>query len=292
MERHAGSWGIAGWIVLGNLLIAGRENDASSRQSFPSSRTIGQEEEARTVLRNSLMIMIVQCLLLAHPATATLTLYTTEAAWLAATINVEEFDTTSDNIALSNEIASVPGGNADLGSILTFDAPNTGLAWSFSLKSLNVPANLARGLVHDDSEAGLAGPRNISIGDADGTGNENTRSLYENDDWQVDILSGPDLTAFAFTLIGNDESVAESLQVFSGQTLLGTINDVLTVGINGTRFFGVVTTEPITHIVFDEDDVDPGPNFDDIAIRDFRFGEVAPTAVESATWTGIKALFR
>ena len=101
------------WIDYAGLsVIRQRGIEANSRQSFPRSPAVVQEQEVRTVLRNGLMIMFVQSLLLAHSATATLTVYTTEAAWRAATMNVEVFDTTANNIALSNEIVSVPGGNS------------------------------------------------------------------------------------------------------------------------------------------------------------------------------------
>ena len=243
--------------------------------------------------RSILTLLVAQSLCLASPGLATLTFYESQAEWLVATQNVEVFDTSSRNIRLANEIFINPSGNSDLGSVLTFEAANTNLLRSFSLMSMNVPSQLPRGLVFDDSEAGLAGPRNISIGDADGTGDPITRSLYEDDDWQIDILSGPGLTAFGFTIIGNNESIAESLQFFSGATLIGTITDLASGAGSNARFLGVVTDEPITRIVFDEDEVDPGPDYDDIAIRDFRFAEEKViTAIETATWANIKTLFQ
>jgi len=226
-------------------------------------------------------------------AAAELTFYDKESGWAAACKTVQEFDTSSENIARANEIGSPPGSNGDLGSLLTFDSANSGLAWSFQFMSVNVPDYMPRGLVFEDSEAGLGGQRNISIGDADGIGDTKTRSLYENDDWKLSILSGPPLTAFGFTLVGNNESLAESLRFYSGSVLVGELTDLATPG-SGTRFIGIVSTDPITRILFDEDEFDPGPDHDDIAIRDFRFGEMldALTGVEQATWAGIKALFR
>jgi hypothetical protein len=232
------------------------------------------------------------CLLLPLTASASFTIFDDEIAWSRAVENLQMFETMSSNIALANEVGNPPGSNTDLGSLLTFEAANTGLSWGFTLRSLSVPVTEPRGLVFDDSEAGLGGPHNISIGDADGIGDSTKRSQYENDDWRVDIISGPELTAFAFTLVGNDQNVAESLQFFSGDSLLAYVTDLLTP--DGSRFYGVVSTEPITHLVFDEDDIDPGPDHDDIAIRDFVFGQMREelTPVESATWSGIKGLFR
>lgn len=232
-------------------------------------------------------------LLLVTSVPAELTFYGSASEWLAASENVEFFDTDSHNIGLADEIGPPPGSNSDLGSVLTFGAANTGLSRSFRLTSLNVPPELGRGLVYDDTEAGLGGPHNISIGDADGAGDPSKRSLYEDDDWQLEMLSGPDLTAFAFYLVGNDQSLAESLQVWSGTTLLGTLTDLITSGANVVRFIGLTSTDPITHIVFDEDEIDAGPDYDDIAIRDFRFGDRRETTpVESMTWAGIKSLYR
>jgi hypothetical protein len=221
-----------------------------------------------------------------------MTVYGNQAEWIAATENIEMFSTSSSNISRANEIHFSPGGNSDLGSILTLDSTSTGLSRSFTLMSLSIPPHMTRGLVLDDSEAGLGGPRNISIGDADGIGDPLTRSMYENDDWRIDIHSGPPLTAFAFTLIGNNESLAESLKFYSGEVLIGSIESLGT--INNVRFFGVTTTEPITRIEFDEDEFDPGPDYDDIAIRDFQFAQLRqiPTAVSATSWAMIKTLFR
>jgi hypothetical protein len=240
--------------------------------------------------RSALLAICASSLLLTSPAFASFALYSSEASWSAAVENLQSFDTSNDNIALANEIGYPPGSNADLGSLLTFEVGNTGLSWGFTLMNPNVTGE--RGLVFEDSEAGLGGPRNISIGDADGVGDPSKRSQYENDDWRVAILSGPPLTAFAFTLVGNDASLAESLQFYSGATLIATVTDLLTP--NGSRFFGIVSTDPITRIVFDEDEIDPGPDHDDIAIRDFAFGQMRSelTPIESNTWSEIKGLFR
>jgi len=247
--------------------------------------------------RNITVILTMQILLLAStslasPTLGSMTVYNDKLEWEAATKDIEEFRTSAHAIARANEITSTPNGNADLGSVLTFESANTGLSRSFILISTNIPRTMARGLVLDDSEAGLAGPRNISIGDADGIGDPNTRSLYENDDWRLGVYSGPKLTSFAFTIVGNDESLAESMQFYNGNILIGSIVDLATP--DGTRFIGVTTREAITRIVFDEDEIDPGPDFDDIAIRDFCFGTMRekPTAVTSASWASIKALFR
>ena len=247
--------------------------------------------------RNLMVILTLQVLLLAStswasPSMGGMTVYDEKLEWEAATKDIEVFRTSAYGIRRANEITSTPTGNSDLGSVLTFESANTGLLRSFVLVNANVPRTMTRGLVLDDSEAGLAGPRNISIGDADGIGDPETRSLYENDDWRLGIYSGPKLTSFAFMLVGNDESIAESLRFYNGNILIGSVTDLASP--DGTRFVGVTTREPITRVVFDEDEIDPGPDFDDIAIRDFRFGTMReqPTAVTSASWASIKALFR
>jgi len=247
--------------------------------------------------RNLMVIFALQVTLvatssLAEPSVGSMTFYDDKLAWEAATKDIEVFRTSAYDLVAANEITSKPTGNADLGSMLTFEAANTGLSRSFVLVSTNVPNTMRRGLVLDDSEAGLAGPRNISIGDADGIGDPATRSLYENDDWRLGIYSGPPLTAFAFMIVGNDECIAESMQFYSGDALIGTFTDLKSP--EGSRFLGVTSRDPITRVVFDEDEFDPGPDHDDIAIRDFRFGTMReqPTAVTSTTWANIKTLFR
>jgi len=185
--------------------------------------------------------------------------YTDELSWLAAVTEVEKFVTNSSNIATADEVLSPPGNNAQLGSVLTFNSVNTGLSWSFKLEALQNGASL---VFNDEEHYSIIWPDAISVGDIDN---------HEDDDWKISILSGPDLTAFAFNLINNDynsyNGIFESLLVFGrGDILLGKMENIPTS--SSAQFLGLISTEPFVKIVFDEDAGD-----DDIAISDFRFAK-------------------
>ncbi len=175
---------------------------------------------------------------------------------------METFETTADNIAKAQEVSSPPPNNAQLGSTLTFYSTDTSLSWGFRLNALQLGASL----VFNDCEGYLVWPNVLSIGDINN---------YENDDWQLEILSGPPLYAFAFNLI-NDNDPYDYIYVYGqGGTLLGSTHDLpycLYGGDPYPYFFGLISTDPISKIYFDED---VGP--DDIGISDFRFASI-PTA--------------
>lgn len=183
--------------------------------------------------------------------------YTDEAAWLAVVQgDVQYFATTLDNIEKADE--ALPA------AVLTWQAANTGLSRSFRLSALQPGATFF--YVTDPNHTDKPG---LYVG-AD--------TEYEDDDWRIDLLDGPDLTAFGFDLIGNDEvghggGTDEAFEIFDtfGNSL-GRLEypDIPTQDpydpLPTSKFLGVITSVPIGHIIFDEDS-----EVDDIVIADFRF---------------------
>lgn len=192
-----------------------------------------------------------------------------ESGWQAAVDSIEEFDTTSANLALSNELTSPPADNTALPATLTFAAANTGLSRGFDVHSLNTPLiyNQSGGASTYEDEA-------LSFGFGFGPGNN-------DDDWEVNILSGPDLFGFGFYFHDNDfTNSEESFSVFgSGDVLLGTITEstVPSIPINPLlrTFIGVVSDTPIERVSFNA-------TLDHNAISRFRFGSAAVVPEPSA----------
>ena len=88
----------------------------------------------------------------------------------------------------------------------------------------------------------------------------------DDDDWQVTITSGPNLTAFAFDLVDNNDNVDDLFSVFGpGDLLLGVLQPPLSPG-NDSAFIGVVATGPIVRLHYNDDD-----RLDDIFVKNFRF---------------------
>lgn len=183
-----------------------------------------------------------------------------EHAWTGIAQNIEALDTTADNTALADEVVAPLSNNFDLGPILTFDAANTGLARSFTVETLQPNAKFTFNDHEGSSFSPLPGFKNTySVGDTNN---------YEDDDFQITINSGPDLHAFGFALADNLIDPGESLTFYGpGDQLLGTSTVIPGFGVYRSAFMGILSSIPITRIVFDE-----SPGFDDIAIADFYFG--------------------
>ena len=78
-------------------------------------------------------------------------------------------------------------------------------------------------------------------------------------------------------LVNNTQVGSESFSAFGSGGLLGTLGgaSIPDSSGNGSTFVGVVASEPLVSVHFDEDPSrfdPPGPAADDIAIRDFRLG--------------------
>ncbi|MCP3935167.1 MAG: hypothetical protein GY708_07320, partial [Actinomycetia bacterium] len=133
--------------------------------------------------------------------------------------------------------------------------------------------SLSAGLTFDDNEGPTsAWDAAISIGDIDNS---------EDDDFEIRITSGPDLTAIGFYLLGSPSAAGGSLEVFDeNDTSLATLAGIPTS--SDRQFVGVVSMEAIARVEFDEDSDD-----NDIALRDFRFAlRDSPFGIDpSGTWT-------
>ncbi len=190
-----------------------------------------------------------------HLPTAQVQFVQNEAAWASLVGGSILFDTTAANLALSNELVSPPGGNAQMGPVLTFQSV-PGMCRDWQLRALQPGAHL----VFEDQEW-TANPlaNSIGIGDIDN---------HENDDWRVTWLGGAPMYAFGTWVIDNGSNQGEWLRVFdpTGQ-LMGSLDTTPLTGGETQSFVGVISNLPIGSIEFDED-----AGGDDLAIRHFRFG--------------------
>ena len=191
--------------------------------------------------------------------TGNVTFYTDEAAWTAAlnAVAVDSLDTSAANIALADEVASPPAQDAQLGPQLTFRTGNTGLCASFTLQTLEPGA----GLTFDDGEPSPSSfpAGTLSIGDIND---------FEDDDFRLTFPTGS-VFAVGLFLVNNTQAGSESFSAFGSSGLLGTLAglSIPDSSGNGSTFVGVVASEPLVSVRFDEDAAG-----DDIAIRDFRLG--------------------
>lgn len=222
-------------------------------------------------MREFLVVAIAHLLFIgASTALADTVFYTEEADWLAALSgDVEYFATTAENIALADEVATPPADWEVLEPVLTFQSANTGLSHSFEVATRQPGSQFL--YVHDTDHTDTPG---LYVGQ-EGT--------YEDDDWEINVLNGPGITAFAFDLVGNnyyEPPEAEAFEIYDLHgMLLGRIDETTNPSIptttdNWSQFLGVVTTEPIGRVFFDEDN-----RTDDIVIANFRFVPEPSTAL-------------
>ena len=168
------------------------------------------------------------------------------------------FTTNAINVALADEVDSPPVNNFNVGPILTFDALNTTYNFNFYLHSLDVGCPYP--LVFNDDE--FAEENLISIGDV---------SQCENDDFEIGVSTNDDDTyvfAIGFYLGHNELTTAETLEVFNGTSKIKEFTYLdLPASSSGEVFIGIISTVPITRIVYNED-----IGGDDIYIKDLCFG--------------------
>ncbi|RJQ50286.1 MAG: PEP-CTERM sorting domain-containing protein [Nitrospiraceae bacterium] len=231
----------------------------------------------KNVFKAGLISLIMFCSLLlpsikhAQASTAA-SLYTNLALWEAAVFNIELFETTASNIVFADEVLSVPGPNTNVGTLLTFQASNTGLSRSFTIETLQSGAQFT---FDDDEQVGSARPNipeydnALSVGDKDG---------YDDDDWRLKILNGPAMTAFAFEIRDSYFAPGESIKLYSGNVLMDKIDlGFLADGKEHLKFFlGVTTNYDFDRIDFIEHPKAKEGVGDDIAIADLRFATVVP----------------
>jgi hypothetical protein len=152
-------------------------------------------------------------------------------------------------------VASPPGSNAQLGAQLTFRVANTGLCGGFTLQSVQSGA----GFTFDDDEAGAAWDAALSVGDV---------GDFQDDDFRLTFPTAS-FHAVGLLLVDNTQDAGEGFRVFGRGGLLGSLSgtSIPDSSGDGTTFVGVVATEPIEGVRFDED-----AGSDDVAIRALRFG--------------------
>jgi hypothetical protein len=201
---------------------------------------------------------------------------TGEAAWAAAAGGTTlSFDTTAANVGLATELGAPPAPDASLcgppgtpvaSCHLTWEAVHTGLCRNFTLRSLDAGG----GITFDDSAERSGSPawkEALSIGDIND---------YENDDFEFSFGTGDPVYAFGFHFVDNQRENWESLTVYGpGDEVLGILPGGAAPLSDGnlSAFVGIVSLLPIRRVVFDE-----ATDEDDLAIRDFRFGDPDPDA--------------
>lgn len=185
---------------------------------------------------------------------------TNQTEWESEVANIEVFTTIADNISLADEVASLPGVNAQLGPILSFQTVSTGLSIGFAVETLQAGA----GFTFNESEGGIiqgSFQNALSVGDMDN---------WEDDDWKLSLLDSVSMTAFGVEIRDSRFTPGESITLYSNGETVGTIDlSSLPSEENENTFIGVVSDVPFDSIVFNED-----PDGDDIAIADFRFGTI------------------
>lgn len=192
----------------------------------------------------------------AAPAAIT-TFYSSLAAWEAA-IGTAVYDrqpTTAAYLAQADEVPTPPAPNTWL---CTAEYGNPECTLTFPKQSTancrDVVVQAFEGITFDDNEfTSPSYPNSLSIGDVDDG---------ENDDFEIRIPDATPLYAAGFTLLDNIADVGESLTVI-GQSgaVLGRLEAPIASG-----FVGVVSSEPIASLYFDED-----AGGDDIAIEELVF---------------------
>ncbi len=201
---------------------------------------------------------------------------TGQAAWeVAAGGEVLSFDTTAANVGLATELGAPPAPGAFLcgppgipvaSCQFTWEAASSALCRDFGLRSLEAGG----GITFDDSAERNGSPawqNALSIGDIND---------HQNDDFELSFGAGDAVYAFGFHFVDNQRENYESLTVYGpGDEVLGILpgNAAPLSDGNLSAFVGIVSPLPITRVVFDE-----AADGDDMAIRDFRFGDPDPDA--------------
>ncbi|MEW6601637.1 MAG: hypothetical protein AB1499_11770 [Nitrospirota bacterium] len=198
---------------------------------------------------------------------AAVTMVNDLAVWEAMVSDMELFTTTSDNILLADEVASLTGVNDQLGSTLTFQTAATGLSRGFVVETLQPGA----GFTFNETEGGV--PQilfqdALSVGDING---------WEDDDWSLSLLDGADMTAFGFEVRSSRFAPGEAITLYYGADPVGTV-DLSSLPDTGDEnyFIGIVSDVPFDSLTFNED-----PDGDDIGIADFRFAALPSSEIEA-----------
>jgi len=190
--------------------------------------------------------------------------FTDQAAWAAALgNNIETIPTTSAGVALADEVFVTPGpnellcqvdgGTSERDCTLTWRSFNAGLCHDVQLRAL-------QGITWNDQEGSpaFAVADALSIGDVDNG---------EDDDFIITAIGDELFEGVGFTLINNDDNAGESILVLGeGGVVLSVIDSSQIPETTGSAFIGIVSDEPITRIIFDED-----ATGDDIAISNLVF---------------------
>lgn len=211
-------------------------------------------------------------------------LLTDEKAWQDLSPDRESLTMVKPRVRAAEELGGEPKNGEPLGDKLTFDPADTGLSRRFRLRALEEDANFVFGeRVAERRQASYN--NSLSVGEF---------GRHQNDDFEVEILAGPELTSFALVVTDSRPEAGETIQVYGpgrddliasfaveldaeGNARLGPAPLVSTddkAGKNGQTFLGVVSVTPIARVVFDE----AATGGDDIALRQLSFATYTPPA--------------
>jgi hypothetical protein len=191
-------------------------------------------------------------------------------SWQSVVSGEEVFETIAANVALADEVTSIPGNSTVLGSPLTYQAgiqleDNTILTKGFQLSTGDAAGN---GFIFNHGiDLGWSNDwlNALSIDDA----------TSPNDDWSLSLLNDSTMTAFAFELRNNKFEAGESVKFYHNDILQHTFDlSMLAPDTSSNDFIGFTTD-----FAFDRIDFDEGAVGDNIGIADLRFAAVAPEPV-------------
>jgi hypothetical protein len=199
---------------------------------------------------------------------AAATIVTDLTEWESMVSNVEVFTTVADNIAVADEVISLPGDNSSVGPVLTFQSTNTGLSTGFKVETLESNAEFI-------FNEGIGSGASDDWRNALSVGNFVTHS---DDDWSLSLLNGDKMMAFGIEIRNSRNLTDETITLYlmSNNDTVATFNLSSEPNDNHNLFIGIVSDVPFDRVVFNEN-----PDDDHIAIADFRFASVLPSEIEA-----------
>ncbi len=231
-----------------------------------------------TIFGKLCVAVLAVSLLISQASAGSVEFFFDEALWLARVSELEVFDTGSANVGAAQEVSTFPVAGADLGTTsLTFDLNDTGLARSFVAVSTSGEAFVWGG------DGPYSTPGSAPYSDVLWIGDSVSPS---NCDWRLDLGDETPTFALAFDLIDNTPDYGpDILTIYSQSGELGSFAPIPET--IPTLFVGVVASEPITSLVFDEDVL-----IDAVGIRRLQFAVPEPATMSLLAMGAVALLKR
>jgi hypothetical protein len=190
-------------------------------------------------MNRSTCVAVFVCALGSFGAWAQVVSYTNKFTWQATQPTVLNWALSATDVLASDEITTLPSNESKSpGQTLTFPKSSTGFDFGFQLKALTVwPFTFRTDL------AGALGAVGLTAAEV---------QAQNGSDWQITFTGGREVHAFGFNFIDN-EGNPDQLRVYGpGDALMATFPGPF----DKDTFLGVVSEEPITRVVMDDDPVD------------------------------------